>query len=122
MNGLISTISFSSYPVRLILGREPEVGVDSYVITGRIVGRGGLPVGGLHVRAYDRDPIWHDRLGNADTDAQGGFRIAFTAFDFREPWEVPRRSTWSFMTARSPVGNWRGPGRSVRTQTVGSTS
>ncbi len=56
--------------------------VNGYVITGRVVGRGGFPVAGVHVRAYDRDPIWDDRLGNADTDAQGGFRISFTASDF----------------------------------------
>ena len=85
-------------------GMELDMSVNGYVITGRVVGRGGFPVAGVHVRAYDRDPIWDDRLGNADTDAQGGFRISFTASDFRNLSRDSRRSIWWSTTARFQAG------------------
>lgn len=63
-------------------------GIDTYLASGRVVDRAtGIPIPGLHVRAYDRDPIWDDRLGNDNTDEQGGFRIGFTRSDFAEPLE-----------------------------------
>jgi len=47
----------------------------------------GRSLPGLHVRAYDRDLMWDDCLGTADTDARGEFRIQFFPHDFKEPLE-----------------------------------
>lgn len=45
----------------------------------------GLP--DLHVRAYDKDPVWDDCLGSDNTDAHGACTIRFFERDFRELFE-----------------------------------
>ena len=42
----------------------------------------GKPVAGLQVRAFDKDLIFHDKLGAAITDATGSFRIEYSQLDF----------------------------------------
>ena len=78
-------------PVLRLLSRVANRGMELVTgVTGNVNGSVVAEVApgrGEQVRAYDRDPIWDDRLGNADTDAQGGFRISFTASDFQEPLE-----------------------------------
>ncbi|WP_353480360.1 hypothetical protein [Haliscomenobacter sp.] len=44
----------------------------------------GLPVAGLRVRAYDKDLLYDDLLGNAITDQNGQFEIEYTERDFQE--------------------------------------
>jgi hypothetical protein len=44
----------------------------------------GKPLQGLRVRAYDKDLIFSDHLGDAVTDAQGKFDIRFTEAQFRD--------------------------------------
>jgi hypothetical protein len=59
-----------------------------YSIRGRVLdAASGCPLAGLHIRAYDRDLMWDDCLGTADTDARGDFRIQFFTQDFKEPLE-----------------------------------
>jgi hypothetical protein len=41
----------------------------------------------LHVRAYDKDPVWDDCLGSDDTDGRGACTIRFFEGDFRELFE-----------------------------------
>tara|TARA_R110002110_G_scaffold12812_7_gene61310 strand:- start:1911 stop:3743 length:1833 start_codon:yes stop_codon:yes gene_type:complete len=41
------------------------------------------PVGGVRVRAFDRDWLQDDALGSAITDGSGRFRIDYSAADFR---------------------------------------
>ena len=44
----------------------------------------GRPLPGLVVRAFDRDLVFDDALGFAETDADGGFEIHYRAEDFRD--------------------------------------
>jgi hypothetical protein len=52
-------------------------------VVGTIVEEGsGKPLAGLQVRAYDKDLLFHDKLGVAITDAAGSFRIDYSQIDF----------------------------------------
>jgi carotenoid cleavage dioxygenase len=44
----------------------------------------GKPLEGLWVRAYDKDWILDDELGDTVTDAQGNFEIKYTEAQFRD--------------------------------------
>lgn len=44
----------------------------------------GRPVPGLRVRAFDKDLLRDDDLGEAITDAEGSFEIRFTEAHFRD--------------------------------------
>lgn len=44
----------------------------------------GRPLAGLLVRAFDKDVIRDDYLGEAETDASGRFEICFTDADFKD--------------------------------------
>ena len=45
------------------------------------------PLAGLIIRAYDKDLLYDDLLGNATTDALGRFEIHYSGSDFRELFE-----------------------------------
>jgi hypothetical protein len=54
-----------------------------WLICGHVTDSGsGSPVAGLTVRAFDRDWLQDDKLGEANTDTQGNFRIWYQASDF----------------------------------------
>ncbi len=58
---------------------------DAWVICGQVKSsHPGKDVNGLKVRAFDRDWLEDDVLGPATTDAQGRFRIDYSAADFRK--------------------------------------
>src|SRR6476646_8807135 len=42
----------------------------------------GRPIAGLHVRAFDKDILFDDKLGVAVTDPEGKFRIDYSQLDF----------------------------------------
>lgn len=44
----------------------------------------GKPIEGLCVRAYDKDWVFDDNLGDTLTDAQGKFEIAYTEAQYRD--------------------------------------
>jgi hypothetical protein len=44
----------------------------------------GRPLAGLRVRAYDKDLIFDDKLGDTLTDAKGGFDISYSEVHFRD--------------------------------------
>jgi hypothetical protein len=44
----------------------------------------GKPLEGLFVRAYDKDLISDDHLGDTHTDANGGFQIEYSEVQFRD--------------------------------------
>jgi len=44
----------------------------------------GAPLAGLRVRAFDKDMIFDDVLGDAATDAAGRFEIRFSESQFRD--------------------------------------
>jgi hypothetical protein len=47
----------------------------------------GRPLGGLRVRAFDKDIFLDDPLGAATTSAEGRFEIDFTELKFRDAFE-----------------------------------
>jgi len=44
----------------------------------------GKPLGGLVVRAYDKDILFDDKLGSVQTNASGEFEISYTETQFRD--------------------------------------
>lgn len=44
----------------------------------------GKPLAGLRVRAYDKDWVFDDDLGETRTDAEGRFEISYTDVQFRD--------------------------------------
>ena len=44
----------------------------------------GRPLEGLLVRAYDKDLIFDDRLGDTHTNAEGYFELTYTEAQFRD--------------------------------------
>lgn len=44
----------------------------------------GKPLQGLRVRAYDKDLIFDDKLGDTLTDAAGKFEISYSEAHFRD--------------------------------------
>ncbi|WPP48443.1 trypsin-like serine protease [Catalinimonas niigatensis] len=59
-----------------------------YLISGKVKEQeSGLPVVGLHVRAYDKDLIYDDLLGNSITDKEGKFAMQYGDKDFKEIFE-----------------------------------
>ena len=59
------------------VGRFRVWGVVQEVETGR-------PLPGLIVRAFDRDLVFDDKLGFAETDDDGGFEIHYRKEDFSD--------------------------------------
>jgi hypothetical protein len=44
----------------------------------------GKPLQGLRVRAYDKDLVFDDKLGDTLTDAAGKFEISYSEVHFRD--------------------------------------
>ena len=44
----------------------------------------GKPLEGLRIRAYDKDWIFDDKLGDTLTDGSGKFEISYTEAQFRD--------------------------------------
>ena len=42
----------------------------------------GKPIAGLVVKAFDKDLLFDDKLGTTKTDANGRFRMDYSAIDF----------------------------------------
>ncbi|MGH9462514.1 MAG: IPT/TIG domain-containing protein, partial [Vicinamibacteria bacterium] len=54
-------------------------------VRGRVVDTAyNRPLPGIHVRAYDKDPIRDDLLGHDQTDALGDFEVCFFERDYKE--------------------------------------
>lgn len=64
--------------------REVRRRAGAYAVTGRVTGKDERPVAGALITAFDADAVEHDRLGHAETDAAGRYRIDFLAADFRK--------------------------------------
>jgi hypothetical protein len=72
--------------VAAALGRARELGngvPTTFSVGGQIRAVDGQSTGSLLVRAYDRDLRSEQLLGDATTDERGGYRIAYTAVQFR---------------------------------------
>ncbi|MFO0688015.1 MAG: hypothetical protein U0900_04865 [Myxococcota bacterium] len=55
------------------------------IVSGTVVeAESGRPLEGLRVRAFDKDLLFDDDLGQAATDASGRFEIRFTESQFRD--------------------------------------
>ena len=62
------------------MAKEPR----SYVVRGRVTDSRGSPVPGVRVRAYDRDLLFDDALGEDETSRSGTYEVRFREEDFRE--------------------------------------
>ncbi len=58
---------------------------SAFIIHGKVVGmETGQGIPGLKVKAFDRDLIFDDLLGEVKTDKEGNFEIVYDKSDFRE--------------------------------------
>jgi hypothetical protein len=58
-------------------------------VIGSVVEEGSRrPLAGLRVRAYDKDWVFDDQLGDTLTDATGHFEISYTEVQFRDAEET----------------------------------
>lgn len=65
--------------------RIPWIQWNRFRVGGEIREKGSQrPLAGLCVRAFDKDLVKDDFLGEAETDAQGRFDIRFTDADFKD--------------------------------------
>jgi hypothetical protein len=65
-----------------------DLSADTFRVIGTVEEEGtGRPLGNLVVRAFDRDLIYDDTLGFANTDAEGRFEIRYGEADFRDLFE-----------------------------------
>jgi hypothetical protein len=77
---------------------------DVWCICGRIVDcKTKRPLVGLTVKAMDADVIKDDFLGQADTDAQGYFKICYRSIDFKHTFLSP------IINVETPFGGDLGP-------------
>jgi hypothetical protein len=54
-------------------------------VYGTVVEEGtNRPLAGLRVRAYDKDLVFDDKLGDAVTDAKGSFDISYSEIHFKD--------------------------------------
>jgi hypothetical protein len=58
--------------------------LDLWMVAGRVVDGGGLPLDGVRVHVYDADVVDDDLLGTAETDGDGHFRVDYTGSAFRD--------------------------------------
>ena len=61
-----------------------DVNEDSYEIRGRVVDAAGRGIARLRVEAWDKDLLFDDLVGGAETGPDGAFRIVFGSGHFRE--------------------------------------
>lgn len=54
------------------------------VIGAAVEEESGRPLAGLRVRAFDKDVLFDDPLGEAITNAQGRFEISYSEASFRD--------------------------------------
>jgi len=57
---------------------------DFWIVRGRVTDRFGKGLSGVFVSMYDEDLFFDDRLGQAETDAQGNYSLVYRTYDFRD--------------------------------------
>jgi hypothetical protein len=57
---------------------------DFWIVRGRVTDRSGEAVSGVFVSLYDEDLFFDDRLGQAETDEEGGYTLTYRTWDFRD--------------------------------------
>jgi hypothetical protein len=57
---------------------------DYWIVRGRVTDRSGKGLSGVFVSIYDEDLFFDDRLGQAETDAQGNYSLTYRTYDFRD--------------------------------------
>jgi hypothetical protein len=66
-------------------GRDDPVAQPGvWTVRGRVADQSGKGLGNLIVSLYDKDYIFDDRLGQAETDDKGEFEISYRTEDFRD--------------------------------------
>jgi len=56
---------------------------DYWIVKGRVT-KGGAGVSGVFVSVYDKDLFFDDRLGQAETSANGNYSLTYRTTDFRD--------------------------------------
>ncbi len=64
--------------------KDPPPDPHAWVVRGRVTDPRGQGLEGLTVTLYDKDLFFHDRLGQAETDAQGNYSFTYKTSDFRD--------------------------------------
>ena len=57
---------------------------DYWVVRGRVTNKSGTGISGVFVTVYDKDLFFDDRLGQAETDANGNYSLTYRSEDFRD--------------------------------------
>ena len=57
---------------------------DYWIVRGRVADKSGKGLSGLFVSVYDKDLFFDDRLGQAETDANGNYTLTYRTEDFRD--------------------------------------
>jgi hypothetical protein len=57
---------------------------EAWVVRGRVTDKEGKGLSGLTVSVFDRESLFVDRLGRAETDEDGNYQLTYPVSDFRD--------------------------------------
>ena len=82
-------------------GGDGQLIPGGWVVHGRVTDARGQGISGLMVTVYDQDLFFDDRLGQAETGADGAYLLSYRSEDFRDLFE---RKPDLYLDVRTPDG------------------